>query len=593
MSRSVARGWQAAPAAAVVGTAAAFVAAVSLARLVGPALFLDRESSWAVPRLALALGLAFLSAAAGAAAGGLFLAWSRTSSAANDLEPLPLRASTLAALFAASLVLGACVRFARLDELPFPTWHDDLLLAPKALALESGLRDFRDSIRPVTDGKGQATGTVGVLYLEAYRMALAACGTNVFGVRLLSALGGLLSIVTAAALARALLPRGGAALAALVLAGLRWHLILSRWSWNMIVLAPILDVAALCAIAARRRRSLTAAAAAGLLAGVGAHVYLSAWIGLCAVLLLVAWPEGGGASRGSLASRAALASAAFAGFLLASAPLFLLREGRETPYFARSSRHNVIVEMRQKGSAAPLMGAVADALMAPWLLPDPEPRHDIPGRKRLPFVVGIALAAALARALLRPGSDLSAYLLANAAAALAASAVWGEEFSPNGSRFGYLTSALAVGAAAGLLWLVSLVNPDWRRAATWIAVGLVAIAGVLGARDLVLWADLRSTFDRFIGQETLVGRAAMRWDRYGQVRLDFAGLYSPLVVDTIRRLRVAPRAEAAGPGPAAGHARQVFRFLSPGSSAPEGERVVEHVRDAWGREWAVVVGSRR
>ena len=590
MSESAARGRHPAVfAAAGVGAAAAVVAAASLARQVGPGLFLDREMSWAVPRLLLALGLAILSAAAGVAAGALFFAWSRMPLASIDLEPLPLKARTLTAIFAVALVLGAGIRFAGLEALPFPTWHDDLLLAPKALALEANPRDFRDAIRPVTDGKGMATGTVGVLYLEAYRLALRVCGTNVFGVRLLSALGGLLSLVTAAALARALLPRGGAALAALVLAGLRWHLILSRWSWNMIVLAPILDVAALCAIAARRRRSLTAAAGAGVLAGVGAHVYLSAWIGLCAVLLLVAWPDRGGASR---RSRAALASVALLGFLLAAAPLFLLREGRETPYFARSSRHNVIVEMRQKGSAAPLLDAVADGLMAPWLLPDPEPRHDIPARKRLPLLVGIALAAALARALLRPGSDLSAYLFANTAAALAASAMWGEELSPNGARFGYLTSALAVGSAAGLLWLVSLVRPDQRRAAAFLAAGLVAVAGVLGARDLVLWAGLRPTFDRFIGQETLVGRAAMRWDRYGQVRLDFTGLYSPLVVDTIRRLRVAPRAELTGADSAEGRAGRLFRFLAPGSAASEGERVVERVRDAWGREWAVVVGSR-
>ncbi len=588
MSRSVARTWQATSAAVAVGAAAALVAAAGLTRLVGPALFLDREPSWAVPRLLLALGVALLSAAAGAAAGGLFLAWSRTPAAASDLTPLAFEGSTLAALFAAALVFAACVRFAGLDELPFPTWHDDLLLAPKALALEGSPRDFRDAIRPVTDGKGQATGTVGVLYLEAYRMALTVFGTNVFGVRLLSALGGLLSIVTAAALARALLPRGGAVLAALVLAGLRWHLILSRWSWNMIALAPILDVAALCAIAARRRRSVAAAASAGVLVGVGAHVYLSAWIGLAAVLLLVVWPDGRGFARGS---QAALASAVLAGFLLAVAPIFLLRDGRETPYFLRSSRHNVIVEIRQSGSAAPLVGAVADGLMAPWLLPDPEPRQDIPGRRRLPVIVGIALAAALARALVRPRGDLSAYLLANAGAALAASAVWGEELSPNGARFGYLTSAAAVGAAAGLLWLIALVRADRRRAAAGIAVGLVAIAGVLGARDLMLWSDLKPTFDRFIGQETLVGRAAMRWDRYGEIRLEFAGLYSPLVVDTIRRLRVAPRAEIIG-SPAEGRARRVFRFLAPGSEAAGGERIVERVRDVWGREWAVVVGSR-
>ncbi|MGH9399689.1 MAG: hypothetical protein ACRD00_04930, partial [Thermoanaerobaculia bacterium] len=256
-----------------VGAAAAFLAAVSAARQIGLTLFADPEPSWAVSRIALALAVAAVAAAAGAAAGGLFLLWSRTPCAAAPLEPPPLSRAALAALLGAALVLGVWARLAALDELPDPTWHDDLLLAPKALALTGSLRDFRDAIRPVVDGRGSPTGTVGVLYLEAYRIALDVFGTNVFGVRLLSALGGVLSMLTAAALARALLPRGGAALAVLVLAGLRWHLILSRWSWNMIVLAPILDVAALFAIAARRRGSALAAAAAGVAVGVGAHVY--------------------------------------------------------------------------------------------------------------------------------------------------------------------------------------------------------------------------------------------------------------------------------------------------------------------------------
>jgi hypothetical protein len=322
--------------------------------------------------------------------------------------------------------------------------------------------------------------------------------------------------------------------------------------------------------------------------GVGAHVYLAAWIGLAATLGLVAWPGSGTARR-----RAALAGATLSGFLAAAAWLFLLHEGREAPYFARSGKHNVLVEMRQWGSPAPLVWAAADALVAPWL-PDPEPRHDIPGARRLPLIAGLALAAALARAIARPAGDLSAYLLSHAGAAVIACIAWGEALSPNGSRFGYLTSWTAVAVAAGLLWAISAVPPPRRRATALAALGLVAMAGCFGARDLARWADLQTTFDRFIGQETLVGRAALRWDRYGEVRLESPVLYSPLVVETIRRLRVAPRSEAAltaGPPPSR---QRVFRFLPPGASAEpgKGERVVELLRDAWGREWGVVVGLR-
>ena len=80
-------------------------------------------------------------------------------------------------------------------------------------------------------------------------------------------------------------------LTALILAGLRWHLILSRWSFNMILLAPIFDLAALALVSARRRDRPWTALVAGALAGVGAHVYLSAWTAAAALGLFALWPE--------------------------------------------------------------------------------------------------------------------------------------------------------------------------------------------------------------------------------------------------------------------------------------------------------------
>jgi hypothetical protein len=329
------------------------------------------------------------------------------------------------------------------------------------------------------------------------------------------------------------------------------------------------------------------AAAAGIVAGLGAHVYLSAWIGLAALLLLLGWPAQGGRVR------AALPFAALAGFLLIAAPLFLLREGRTTAYFTRSSRHNVLVEMKRSGSPMPLLSAAADGALAPWLLADPEPRNDLPGRKRLPVVAGAGLALGLLLCLRKPSSDLSAFLLAHAASGLAASAAWGEQLSPNGSRFGYLTGVAAIGAAAGLLWLVRLVPADKRRAATLLLVGLVLLAGARAAEELGQWGQIRPTFDSFKGQETLVGRAALRWSRYGDVRLESSLLYSPLVVGTIERLAIAPRNEAIGPPPSGPPTGRLFRFLSPGDAPAAPERLVERVRDAWGREWAVVTGRRK
>src|SRR5262249_4172400 len=158
--------------------------------------------------------------------------------------------------------------------------------------------------------------------------------------------------------------------------------------------------------------------------------------------------------------------------------------------------HNVSLEVARTKSWMPPFAAAADTFAAPWVLPDPSPRNDLAGRRRLDLLIGAAVAIAFGHALLRPRDRFSGLLLAHAAAVLAAVVGGGQADHPNGSRFAYLSSIAAVSAAAGVLWVVGLVRPELRRAAAIAAVGAVAIGGALGAKDaLVLWPDAPETFD--------------------------------------------------------------------------------------------------
>jgi len=339
----------------------------------------------------------------------------------------------------------------------------------------------------------------------------------------------------------------------------------------------------------RRRGSFAPAALAGAAAGVGPHFYLAAWVaasGLLAFCLLPGKREEPGASR-------ALRGAIFAGaFLLATLPLFLFHEGRRISYFGRTARHSVVREARTAGSALPVLAAAADALPAPWFLPDPEGRHDLEGAPKLGWIVGVPVAIAFAGALLDPRAELSALLLTQGAAAFCAAVASGQAGHPNGFRFGYLTTWTAIAAAAGAMGICGLVPRRHRRAASLCAVGLLAIAGVRGTRQaLVLWPARRATFDSFHGEDTLIGRAAARWERYGSVRVEPGLGRSDLTIDTVRRYRLDPAPEDAKEG-AAGPAAKSFRVGRPGGPTEPGERAVERVQDAWGRQWAVVLGRR-
>jgi hypothetical protein len=164
---------------------------------------------------------------------------------------------------------------------------------------------------------------------------------------------------------------------------------------------------------------------------------------------------------------------------------------------------------------------------------------------------------------------------------------WGFPGHPNGYRFAYLTTLTAVVAAAGVLVLLALVPIQRRRAAAAIALGLVAISGVIAARDaLFRWGEGRDTFVAYQGHSTLIGRAALRWQRFGSVRLD-AGLPLPLVTEWIRTYRLDPddarnRALFGGDRLAAATPVRCFRIRGPMAPADPAARRVESIQNAWG-----------
>lgn len=575
---------------AVLGSGVAFVVGERLVEAIRPALLLDPEPGWIVTRFALWMGLFSATSAAGALAAALFFLWSRSRIAPEEPQPLPFRGVTLVSIGLAALAAGALFRFAWLETLPVPLWLDDVSLIEPTLALHGTWRDFSNSIRPSPYGVAKPFGSVGVLYLELYRLCLTAAGTTVFGVRLPSALAGAVSVATAMLLGRALLPRGGGAMAGLALAGMRWNLIFSRWGWNAIVLAPILDVSALLVIAARQRRSRMLAAAGGLVAGLATHIYLASWVGVAALLLLAAWP--GEASEKSWRPNLMLPLAFAVPMALAAGPLFLLDQGRTSPYFARASDHNVSLEIRREKSVLPLFGVAADALVSPWFLSDPTPRHDLANGSRLGWVAGTLVAVALAFALVRPRRDFSAYLLASGAAAFAATVVGGRATVPNGYRYAYLSNVAAVAAAGGALVVLGMFRPGQRRAAGILLAGLLAISSMAGARDAIIrWAGSRLTFDDFWGQDTLLARAAARWDRYGAVELDPDLGENLLTIAGVRRYRLDPWTRTLDRGKVGADRNRRFRIVAPDVPRGPGERLVERVTDAWGRDWGRVFAS--
>ena len=172
----------------------------------------------------------------------------------------------------------------------------------------------------------------------------------------------------------------------------------------------------------------------------------------------------------------------------------------------------------------------------------------------------------------------------------------GQAGIPNGYRFGYLSDVASVAVAFGILLIVSGRTASARRPIAFAALGALAVSGALGARDaLAVWPERRETFDAFHGQDTLLGRAAARWEAFGRVVVEPGIEHSRITVEAVRKYRLDPDFSASPSFRSNLPAEEApsFRVTAPRSAPRAGEKVVEWVRDGWGRDWGIVLAAPR
>ena len=478
---------------------------------------------------------------------------------------------------------------AALARVPEALWVDDLSLIQPALQLEGAPSDFADAIRATPYGVPRPYGSIGVLYLEGYRAALRLSGTTVLGVRLPSALAGAASLVTAALLGRALLPAGGGMLTALILAGLRWHLILSRWALQHDRPRPHRrprHAAAL--LAARRRRSGSIALAAGAMAGVGAHVYLSAWPASAALALFALWPAGPGESGRARVDPLRGVRPGVRGVRRASLPL--PRGARDAVLRAHRG------PQRDPGDAAgaflspaPGRGGRRPRVPLVSLRPDAAPRHP----RAFPARVALRRAG---RDRARTGAPPSA----RAPLGAPPGARRGVPGRDRGGRAGGQPERIAlrvpldagrrgrVGRGAVARGPCAGRTPAGRRHGRPRRRG--RRRGALGPRradHLELAPGNLSQLSRR-GHAHRAGRGAV--GAASAPSRSRPGSATPgLRVDAVRRYRLDPDLAAARPEP---RASLQMRIVPAGTVAAATERIVERVEDSRGRAWAVVLARR-
>ncbi len=389
------------------------------------------------------------------------------------------------ALATVVLLLAAGLRLWRLSEVPPGQHHDEAFHLLSAQAIAAGAR-------PV-----YITGNQGNDPLFAYLSALTVTlleGAPWAG-RLLAAWVGLLTVALTLRLGQAMFPGRSVGLwAGLALAGLYWHLSMSRWG-SQPVLASAAAAGTMLGLwrgARSGRRGGYVLAGFSLAAGLWSYVAFRLFpiIPLAAGL---AWLAAGRGRRRQLLAGGLLAGALA---LVLYAPLGLYFLQHPEWFFHRYTQISVLAAPTPGGTLARLAEHTVD-VTAGLVLPgrgDQDWRQNLPGRPA--FDVVQALLFALGGWLVLRRSPRPAAVALGAWVVIGLLPAVLTEFPPQFGRTVMVTPALAllIGCAADALW-------TWAHSRAWLRLGLaVAVAGSLfvTARDyFVRWGGDEHLFIAF------------------------------------------------------------------------------------------------
>lgn len=399
---------------------------------------------------------------------------------------LPIRHLPLALI----VLLAAALRMIRLDVTPPGLWFDEArTLIHTAALLEQGHYEthYFDS-EPFH-----------ILFVLA---GCALAGITPLGLRLGSAMVGVLTVPVCYWFAAPLWGRKRALVACFLLAILPWHILMSRIGFRAVTLPLATLLSAGAFDRAMRKRSGAAVWQSAFFLGAGMYSYIPfplmlpvlSLYGFCVVLRRRrVLPE---KLPGENRLTRKLVACAILLFTLTLIPAALIAWSRGSLWHVRLSQEQVF----HPGMASPAEGPISNLLRVAGMFVfsgDPNPRHNIPGTAQIPralFPFMLVGACHLLKRLYLPRNVL---LLSLFAAFLLPSVL--SSGAPHAMRTaGALPPVciiLAIGAVRGITWTGKILRLNrrlWRRTAFALAASALAASSayeyfVLFARDPKVW----------------------------------------------------------------------------------------------------------
>ncbi|MEW6336677.1 MAG: glycosyltransferase family 39 protein [Acidobacteriota bacterium] len=355
-------------------------------------------------------------------------------------------------LLTLATILGLLFRVWRVVEIPNGLWIDELATAANAARLKEG--PFRPFGTTALFADGPEWVHTTNLYLYACLTVLQPLGFSQGAIKLLSVLPGVAAVPALFLFARRVVPRVGAFAAAALLAVSPWHVTVSRWGWDQVLVTTLAIAAFAFLHDGMERDSSRASYVAGIVVGAAQFAYLAArLLALGAAFALAVRLL---ARRERPPRSAALLFAA--GLLQASLPLVVLSLQEPSRLHVRAQEISIVPALRH-GDLAPLAENLRAYAPMLHVAGDRNPRQNLPGEPMLSPVTGLLFLAGLFVALTRPTQPASLIALTWLGTGLLGGVLSGPQSAPNSYRVGLVEPACMILAGIAVAWMC---GPPWR-----------------------------------------------------------------------------------------------------------------------------------
>lgn len=369
-------------------------------------------------------------------------------------QEAPGRRAVVPALLVVALSAGFSLF--RVTEIPPGLWIDELVAATGSITLAEQ-RPFEPFGSSPLFGDAPEWVRVPNLYLYACYVVLWLSGFSQLGVKLISILPGVAAPLLLYWLARKVLDRLPALMAAALLAVSHWHVTLSRWGWNEVMSTALAVLMFGLLLDAIRHEDRRASFLAGAVAGLSLYAYVSSRLMVLAALALLVIQLVQHRTRAMLRNLVVFAWAV----LLATAPHLLHALGEPVAFNARVSELSILPSLA-RGDWSPLLTNLKVYPLMFHVAGDRNPRQNIPGQPMLDaatgalFLLGLILALGRWR---RPEAQVALVWLGSG---MLGGMLTNPETAPHGYRTGVVIPVCMLLAGTAFAWIAGL-RPMRRR----------------------------------------------------------------------------------------------------------------------------------